>query len=364
MTINLYETLKDFMAAPAVPGFEEQRRRRIIEVFKKFCDVVKVDVIGNVIGTLGNGDRDVMLAGHYDQLGFMIKHVDENGFAGFIQVGGWDKRVAYGTRVKVWVGDGPEDYLVGTVAVKAAHLTDTKERDKSPEIEDMRIDFGAKDKEVAEKLGVKPGVICTPYLDVTYLGKEGSDLIIGPAFDDICGVVGLVVAMEILSKDMPKNIKIHFVATVQEEVGLRGATISAYNIQPWAAIATDVTHALAPGLTINRVGGIEIGKGPVVAIGANFTPALWEIMEKEASANDIPYQRQAVPARSGTDAWAIQVERGGTISGLIKLPNRYMHSPNEVISLSDLRYLGKLIAVTVKALDKSNMKHTVEVFLR
>ena len=154
----------------------------------------------------------------------------------------------------------------------------------------------------------------------------------------------------------------HFVATVQEEVGLRGATVSAYNIKPWAAIATDVTHAFAPGLTISRVGGIEIGKGPVVAVSANFTQVLWEIMENEAKANEIPYQRQAVPARSGTDAWAIQVERGGTISGLIKLPNRYMHSPNEVISLSDLEYMGKLIAATVKALDQSDLQHTVEVF--
>jgi putative aminopeptidase FrvX len=170
--------------------------------------------------------------------------------------------------------------------------------------------------------------------------------------------------MKTLKKDPTKNLKIHFVATVQEEVGLRGATIAAYNLNPWAAIATDVTHAVAPGVEANRVGGIELGKGPVVALGANFTRALWEMMEREAKKAGIPHQRQGVPSRSGTDAWAIQVERGGTICGLISMPNRYMHSPNEVISLTDLENLGKLMAVTVKALDECDLQHTIEVFRR
>jgi putative aminopeptidase FrvX len=362
LKIDLYKVLTRFMEAPSVTGFEHQRRERIIEEFKKYCDQVEVDVMGNIIGTIGQGERSVMLAGHYDQLGFMIKHVDDNGYASFVQVGGWDKRVAYGTRLKVWVGDGPDDYLVGTIAVKPAHLTEQSERDKTPDLKDMLIDFGANKREEAEKMGVKPGVVCTPYLDVTYLGKEGGDKIIGPAFDDVCCVAGLVKTMEILKDDPPENLKVHFVATVQEEIGLRGATIAAYNINPWAAIATDVTHAVAPGVKAGEVGGIELGKGPVVAVGANFTRALWELMESEAEKNKIPCQRTGVPARSGTDAWAIQVERGGTICGLISMPNRYMHSPNEVISLSDLDNLGKLMAVTVKALDSSDLKHTVVVY--
>lgn len=362
MVVNLYEVLQDFMSAPAVTGFEEQRRERIIEAFKRYCDVVEVDVIGNVIGTIGDGERSVMLAGHYDQLGFMIKHVNEKGFASFAQVGGWDKRVAYGTRVKVWVGDGPDDYVIGTVAVKAAHLTDAKERDKSPDLKDMLIDIGMSNREEAEKLGVRTGVVCTPANPLTYLGKEGNDLVIAPAFDDVCCVAAFMKTMEMVSKERPKNLKVHFVATVQEEVGLRGATISAYNIKPWVAIATDVTHAVAPGVKPDQVAGIELGKGPVIALGANFTRVLWELMEKEAEANGIPYQMQGVPARSGTDAWAIQVERGGTICGLISMPNRYMHSPNEVINLKDLENLGKLLAVSVKALDGSDWEHNVEVY--
>jgi len=359
---DIYEILKDLMKTPAVPGFEEQRRKRIIEIFKKYCDAVEVDVIGNVIGTLGSGDRDVMLAGHYDQLGFMITYVDEKGFAGFSSVGGWDKRVAYGTRVKIWVGDNPDDYVVGTVTVTPAHLTDPKERDKCPEIADMKIDFGANNREEADKMGVKRGVVCTPYVDLTHLGTKESDLIIGPAFDDIGGVVALIEAMELLSDEPPKNLKLYFVATVQEEVGLRGAIVSAYNIKPWVGMATDVHFASQPGVKESKVGGMEIGKGPAISIGPNFTRALWEMMEKEAVANEIPYQRLAVPRPRGVDSVEIQVARGGTISGLLKLPNRYMHSPNEVVSLSDIRNLGKLFAATIRALDKSDLKHTVEVF--
>jgi tetrahedral aminopeptidase len=352
------------MDAPSVTGFEEQRRKRIIEVFSEYCDAVTIDVMGNVIGVLGDGEKNVMLAGHYDQLGFMISHIDKDGYASFKQVGGWDKRVAYGTRVKVWVGDGIDDYLVGAIAVKAAHLTDEKERDKSPEIKDMLIDLGVNSREEAEKLGVKIGTICTPYLDITWLGPKDSDKIIGPAFDDICCVAGLIKVMEVLSKNRPKNVKVYFVATVQEEIGLRGATIAAYNINPWVAIATDVTHAVAPGVKPDQVGGIELGKGPVIALGGNFTRALWELMEEQAENNKIPYQRQGVPSRSGTDAWAIQVERGGTICGLISMPNRYMHSPNEVITISDLENLGSLMAITVQALDRSDMQHNVEVYRR
>jgi endoglucanase len=123
-----------------------------------------------------------------------------------------------------------------------------------------------------------------------------------------------------------------------------------------------VIHAVAPGVDPNRVSDTRIGKGPVVGVGANFTRALWEVMEKEASDNNIPHQRVGVPAGSGTDAWAIQVTRGGAITGLVSIPNRYMHSPNEVISLSDLTNVGKLVAVTIKTLEDSKLTHTTEVF--
>ena len=364
MPINIYSVLKHLMNVPAVTGFEEQRRKRVIELFSMYCDTVSVDVIGNVIGTIGSGEKSVMLAGHYDQIGFMVKHVDEKGYLHFDQIGGWDPRVAYGIRVKVWVGDEPEDYIIGTICTKAAHLAEASEREKIPTLREMKIDVGASNPSEVGALGIKVGCPITPYSEVTYLGKKNSDLVIGPAFDDVCAVASFIQTLEQLSRDPPKNLKLHVVATVQEEVGLRGASISAYNINPWCAIAVDVTHALYPGVDPGRVSGVVLGKGPVIGIGANFSRPLWEMMELEAKKADIPIQREGLPGSSGTDAWAIQITRGGTITGLISVPNRYMHSPNEVISLNDLINVGKLLSLTIRALDKCDLTHTKQVFAK
>jgi endoglucanase len=229
-------------------------------------------------------------------------------------------------------------------------------------VKDMRIDFGAKDEEEAKGMGVRVGCPVTPDSALTRMG--GGDLVIGPAFDDVCAVAAFMSALDELKREPPKGIKLHAVATVQEEIGERGATVSGYNLEPWCAIASDVTNAVAPGVEADRVGGIQLGKGPIIGVGANFTKALWEMMEREAEENDIPYQRRGVPEQSGTDAWALQVLRGGTICGLVSIPSRYMHSPNEVVSLSDLENVGRLLAATIRALGESDLKHTVEVFRR
>lgn len=363
LTVDMYDTLDYLMETPAVTGFEAPRRERVIDLFSNYCDSVKVDVIGNVIGTIGEGDRRVMLAGHYDQLGFMIRHIDDNGYASFMKVGGWDPRVAYGTRVKIWVGDDLDDYIIGCIGTKPAHLIEEDERKKSIPMEDMRIDFGAKNKEEAKEMGVETGVPVTADSDLDYLGKDGGDRIIGSAFDDVCSISSFIETLDALSNEPPESLEVNVVATVQEEIGLRGATVSAYNLNPWCAIAVDVTHALAPGLKAERIGEIGLGEGPVISKGANFSRQLWEIMEERAE-EDIPYQCQGVPSRSGTDAWAIQVMRGGTITGLISIPNRYMHSPNEVVSLSDLTNTGRLLASIIKVLDVTDLEHTVEVFPR
>ena len=360
LTVDIYEVLKDLMEAPAVTGFEEQRRSRIVDQYSKYCDSVSVDVIGNVIGTLGSGERTVMLTGHYDQLGFMVTYIDEKGYAKFSRVGGWDPRVVYSTRVRIWVGDEPDSYVTGVIGPKPVHLTESSEREKAVPVKDMRIDFGAKDEEEAKGMGVRVGCPVTP--DSALTRMVDGDLVMGPAFDDVCAVAAFMRTLDELHGEPPEGIKLHAVATVQEEIGERGATVSGYNLEPWCAIASDVTNAVAPGVDANRVGGIQLGKGPIISVGANFTKALWEMMEREAEENDIPYQRRGVPEQSGTDAWALQVLRGGTICGLVSIPSRYIHSPNEVVSLSDLENVGRLLAATVRALGESDLEHTVEVF--
>jgi endoglucanase len=360
----MFSVLKDIVDRPGVTGFEDQRRSRIVEYFSKHCDSVSVDVIGNVIGTLGSGERSVMLAGHYDQIGFMIKYVDEKGYAYISQVGGWDPRTVYGTRVKIWTGDAPDSYVIGTIGAKAAHLIERESRDKAVRLEDMRVDFGAKNGEEAKSWGVKPGGIMTVDSSVSRLGNVGGegDLVVGAGFDDACAVVSLIRALELLGENPPKKLKVYAVATVQEEIGLRGAQVSGFNIAPWCAIASDVTHAQAPGVEPSAIGDIKLGGGPVIGVGANFTKELWSLMEEVAEKEGIPRQMEAVPAASGTDAWTLQVLRGGTITGLVSIPNRYMHSPNEVISLKDLENTGKLLAATMKALEERDIQHTREVY--
>jgi endoglucanase len=362
MNLNIFHNLKKLIDVPGVAGFEEQRRKIIVNLFSKYCDSVSIDVMGNVIGTLGDGERSVMISGHYDQLGFMIKNVDEKGYGNIINIGGWDQRAAYGSRVKVWVGDSPDDYVIGVISTVPPHVSSPSERDKVPPIDKMILDFGANSKKDAEEMGVLPGCVCTPNTSLEYLGKKGSDLVVGPSNDDISAIISLIVALEELKKDPPKNLKIHFVATVQEEVGSRGATISGYNLNPWVTINSDTTSVLAPGVAASKVGSLKLGHGPIICLGPAFNKKLWKLMMKVADENGIPYQRRGVPGRSGNDSWVLQVARGGAICGLLSMPNRYMHTANEVVSITDIQNTGKLFAATVNALQNFDLPHTVQVF--
>jgi len=364
MELNIFNVLKELINAPGVSGFEEQRRKLIIDYFSKYCDTVDVGVLGNVIGTIGTGDRSVMISGHYDQLGFMIKNVDDKGFASIVNVGGWDQRSAYGSKVKIWVGDSPEDFIRGVISTVPPHVSSPGERDKVPPIIKMTLDFGATSKKEAEEWGVLPGCVCTPNVELDYLGKEDSDLVVGPSCDDLSAVVSLFVALEEFRKDPPEGLKVHLVATVQEEVGSRGATISGFNLHPWVTMNSDTTSVIAPGVAASRVGNLRLGKGPIVCLGPAFDKSIWELMMEVAESKDIPYQRRGVPGRSGNDSWELQVAKGGAFCGLLSMPNRYMHSSTEVVSLKDIENTGKLFAATTKALEKVELKHTTQVFKR
>ena len=364
MVFDIFNVLREITSTPGVTGFEEQRRKLIIEYFSRYCDSVSVDVMGNVIGTLGDGDRSVMISGHYDQLGFMIKQIDDKGYANIVNIGGYDQRAAYGSKVKIWVGDGPSDFVIGVISTVPPHVSSPSDRDKVPPVNRMTLDFGASSRKEAEDMGVLPGCVCTPDASLDYLGKKGSDLVVGPSNDDISAVVSLLVALEELKKDPPKGLKIFIVATVQEEVGSRGATIAGYNLHPWVTMNSDTTSVLAPGVAASKVGRIKLGQGPIVCLGPAFNKTLWEMMMNVAKEQDIPYQRRGVPGRSGNDSWALQVAKGGAICGLLSMPNRYMHSAIEVVSINDIRNTGKLFAATIKALDDCDLKHTIEVFKR
>jgi tetrahedral aminopeptidase len=362
--LDVFKVMKNLTSAPAVPGFEEQRRKLVVEQFSKYCDKVSVDVLGNVIGTLGEGERSVMISAHYDQLGFMIKNVDSKGYASIVEVGGWDPRAAYGLKVKIWVGNSSEDYVKGVISMVPPHVSSASDRDKVPPINKMTLDFGANSDKEADEMGVLPGCVCTPDVELDYLGRKGSDLVVGPSCDDVSAVVSLLVALEELRKNQPKGLRVYIVATSQEEVGSRGAYVSGYNLNSWCTLNSDTTSVLAPDISASLVGNLKLGGGPIICLGPAFNKTIWELMMKVADERGIPHQRRGVPSRSGNDSWELQVAKGGAFCGLLSMPNRYMHSAIEVVSLKDVENTGKLFAYTTQALAKTELKHTVDVFTR
>ena len=346
-TIDMNETslnfLKTLLQTPSPSGYEAKIQKVVREWAGKFADEVRTDRHGNVHcvkkgSRSGQGEtQKLMLAGHCDQIALMIQHIDENGFLYVQPIGGWDMQILLGQHLTVWAKDGP---INGVLSRKAPHLLTTDERNKVPQFSDVWVDIGAKDKKEAEALVMNGDAI------TVRLGY--SDLLNGlacsPGMDDKVGVWTVMEALRLVSEKNP-NIDIHFVSTVQEEIGLRGATTSAQGILPQVGLAVDVTHATdTPGTDRKNLGEVKLGAGPVIHRGPNFNPKVIERMMDVARDFSIPSQIRGIPKGSGTDANAMQMVGEGVAMGLIGIPNRYMHSPVEVISLKDLDYSAVLLA--------------------
>ncbi|MDR1479712.1 MAG: M42 family metallopeptidase [Planctomycetaceae bacterium] len=332
------EFLKNILTTPSTTGFEESVQNVVREYVKPFADTISTDVHGNVIAARNpNAPIRIMLAGHCDQIGLIANYIDDNGFIYVLTVGGWDLQNLIGTRVKIWATNGAIDGVIGK---KPIHLLDDDERKKTPKIHDIWIDIGAKDKDEAAKY-VSVGDPITVELEYRELFN---DLIAAPATDDKCG---LWVAVEALRRiDAGKlNVGVFAVSTVQEEVGLRGARTSAFGVDPHIGIATDVTHATdCPTLEKKQNGDVKLGSGPVLSRGPNFTTKLVNALVDVAKRHEIPVQIAAEGRISGTDAASIQVNKSGVATALISIPNRYMHTPVEVISLVDIDHAANLMA--------------------
>lgn len=340
--INLLDT-----ASPS--GFEPPIQKVVRRRMQKFADTIEVDVHGNLIAAV-NPDAEirVMLAGHCDQIGMMINYIDDSGYLYFGQIGGLDPAVLPGLRVTVLTESGP---LPGVIGSKPVHLIPAEERGKKVELSKLWIDIGAKDGAEAKSL-VRIGDPCTFQLGAELLGKHR---VSAPGCDD---KVGLFVVMEALRlfaaakrKDSP--VGLFAVSTVQEELGLRGAKTSIFGIDPQVGIAADVTHASDnPGADAKSIGTVKLGMGPVVVRGPNANTALQELMVATAKAKKIPYQTLALGAAAGNDANVMQISRAGVATGIVAIPNRYMHTPIEICDLRDLEASAKLIAETVLRITK------------
>ncbi|UCF29864.1 MAG: M42 family metallopeptidase [bacterium] len=337
--------LSKLVETPSPSGFEGPVQEVWLKRTAPFAHSTRVDVHGNAIATLNpEGTPRVMLAGHCDEIGFMVKYISEEGYLSFAAIGGIDIHLVPARRVLIHSAEGP---VPGVIGKKPIHLQDPATRaTQKLEWHNLWIDIGVENRKEAEKL-ISLGDPIT-FTD-GFSRLEGS-LAVGRGFDD---KMGSFVVSEVVRLLCDRKIKasVHAVSTVQEELGLRGAKTSAYGIDPDVGIAVDVTFASDyPEMDKKQVGDIKLGKGPVIARGANINPKVFTGLVETARAKKIPYQVDPSPRATGTDASVIQLTRSGVAAALVSVPNRYMHTPVETICLKDLENAARLLAAFIESL--------------
>ncbi|MBT9163385.1 MAG: putative aminopeptidase YsdC [Chloroflexi bacterium] len=333
------ELLRKLAEAPGMPGREEKVSEIVKEALKGHVDEIRTDVLGNVIALKsGSGPsprEKVMIAAHMDEIGFFVSHIDEKtGFLRVDPIGGFDPRVLIAQRVVVHSDSG--DYI-GVMGTKPVHILKEEERKKAPEMEDIFIDLGIPADEVKEKITVGDSVTLKQNL------MEFGELVSGKALDDR---VGIYVMIEALKRVEEHQCDIYLVATTQEEVGIRGATVSSFGIAPDIGIAVDVTVACdIPGVEEPRR-VTKLGEGVAIKVKDSLSisnPQLVRKLRKIAEEKKIKYQMEVLP-RGGTDAGALQLTREGVAAATISIPTRYIHSVVESAHKKDIEAAIELLA--------------------
>lgn len=334
----------EFLAAlansPSPSGFEQPAASVYRRYTEAFAHRVTTDITGNVIASL-NPDAGcrIMLAGHIDEIGFVVHHIGEGGLLHFSPIGGHDDVTPVGQRV--WVHG--RERLPGVVGSKAFHLLDPDEKTKRPEIKSLWIDIGASSREEAEKV-VRLGDPITFQQEFHHLMGDRAS---ARGFDNTAGAVIIAEAVRLLVEEggLHPEVGVHAVATVQEEIGSRGAQVACYAIDPVTALAIDMDHATdLPRLNPTQDGDLRVGAGPTISRGANINPEVYRLLTAAADEEGIPYQVKVYPKMTPTDAGVMQISRAGVATGLVGLPLRYMHTPSETLSLTDLERGARLVA--------------------
>ncbi len=349
--------LKDLTDANGIPGNE----REVREVFEKYitpyADEVTTDNLGSSIAKkVGdeNGPK-IMVAGHLDEIGFMVTRIDDKGFVYFQTVGGWWNQVMLAQRVTIM---GSKGNVTGVIGSKPPHVLSPEARKKPYEIKNMFIDIGASSKEEAEEFGVLPGQSVVPYFEFTPLKNE--KMLMAKAWDNR---IGLAIAIEVLKqlKDVEHPNVVYGVGTIQEEVGLRGARTSAHQIEPDIGFGVDVGIAGdTPGISSHEADS-KLGKGPqIVLYDASMVShkGLRDLVVKTADENEIPYQYTSI-AGGGTDSGAIHLTANGVPSLSITVATRYIHSHAGILHRDDFENAVKLIVEVIKKLDRDTVKELI-----
>ncbi|MCE9558595.1 MAG: M42 family metallopeptidase [Armatimonadetes bacterium] len=331
--------LKEIVNTPSPSGYEE-RAAVVFRNYTKFADEQHTDSHGNTWAVLNpDAKMKIMLAGHMDEIGFIIHYIDDAGMLYFSTIGGHDSAIIVGQRL--WIHG--KERTPGVVGRKAIHLLEDEERKKKPEVKDLWIDIGASNREEAEAL-VSLGDVATYQWEFQQLI---GDLAVARGFDNKMGSFIVAEALRLLKEDggLDKGVGVYAVATVQEEIGLRGARTSAYAIGAQTGIAVDVNHAIDyPGLSKSRYGQLDVGKGPSVMRGANSNPIVFQMIRDGAAKESIPYQVDVAPGGTGTDGNAMQLNQAGMAVGIMGVALRYMHTPQELLSITDVEDCARLMA--------------------
>jgi endoglucanase len=342
--------LQALTEAPSPSGYEVPAAKLMRARLSGIADKVETNILGSVHATLkGKGKGpSVMIAGHIDEIGLMVKYIDNDGFISFDAIGGVDAAVLPGMRVDVYgTGDDTTTLLRGVMGRKPIHLIEPDERKNVTKIDKLFIDVGLSGEEAKKLIRVGD--------PITYgVGFEtyGDGFAVARAFDDKIGVWIAARVLEEVKKAGGSSGDLIAAGTVQEEIGLRGGVTSAYGVDPFIGISAEVGHATDyPGIEKTKYGVAECGGGPLIARGPNINPVLFERLITAAKKVKAPYQIGPEARATGTDANPIQVSRGGKVAGLISIPLRYMHTPTEVLKLDDLDSAVKLLTRFVLDLD-------------
>lgn len=339
--------LADLLNARSPSGYENETQKVFDQYVEKSADSYARDALGNRMATLNpEGSPSLMLAGHIDELGLIITYIDKDGFLYFDTIGGHDRVMIPGRRVVIQTRHG---VVPGVTGKRAIHLMDAEDRNKVPKIHEMWIDIGvANQKEALEVVSI--GDVAT--YDHGFSLLRGS-IGVSRAFDDKAGAYVVGESLRRLKKVKKLKAKVVSVATSQEEIGTRGAMVSAYGIRPDLAIAVDVGHATDhPDCDKRKYGEFRLGGGPIICRGPNINPFMFERLRETAEAAKIPHQIEADPRPTGTDARAIQMAGPGVATGLLSIPLRYMHTPSELVDLKDIENTIELIVRFAQSLRK------------
>lgn len=331
--------LEELLAAPSPSGFE-QPAQRVVRGYLEPHAEVSTDVMGNVYARIPGpeGGKRVMVVGHVDEIGFMVRYVDDRGFIFFAPIGGVDPHLVPGQRVTVWTRGGA---VPGVVGKKPIHLMEAKDRETVVKMENQYIDIGARDRKEAESL-VRVGDPVT--FSASFQRLHGSR-VAARGFDDKAGVfVTAEVVRRVAESGERLPVELVGVSSVQEEIGLRGGTTSSYTVKPDVGICVEVDFATdQPDVEKKHNGETALGKGPILSRGANINPVLHDLLVETAEELGIPYQLTGIPRATGTDANPMQISRGGVATALVKIPLRSMHTPSEVLDTGDLEHAVALI---------------------